>query len=96
MEISKICQALETMYSTYGKFPTNDEGLESLAQPSSKFPEGILSKLPIDPWGRPYQYATPGRERAYDVVCLGADGREGGEGADGDISSSTLDSERRS
>jgi general secretion pathway protein G len=87
MEISKISQALETMYSAQGRFPTNDEGLEVLAEPSEKFPEGILSKVPSDPWGRSYQYNTPGRGRAYEIVCLGADGREGGDGADKDITS---------
>jgi general secretion pathway protein G len=94
MELAKIAQAVETMYTAYDRFPTNDEGLEALAEPSSKFPEGILSKVPRDPWGRPYQYNTPGKNRPYEIVSFGADGREGGEGADRDLSSDAADEPR--
>jgi general secretion pathway protein G len=87
MEISKIAQALDTFYSAYDRYPTLDEGLESLAKPGPKFAEGILSKVPRDPWGRLYEYHNPGRERAYEVICYGADGHEGGAGADMDLSS---------
>lgn len=85
MEIAKIGQALETFYTAYDRFPANDEGLDALVQPSEKFPEGVLNKTPRDPWGRAYQYNQPGRDGPYDILCYGADGREGGEGADMDI-----------
>ena len=51
-----------------------------LTRPSEKFAEGLLSKIPRDPWGHPYEYIQPGRNVAYEVLCYGADGREGGEG----------------
>jgi type II secretory pathway pseudopilin PulG len=38
---------------------------------------------PVDPWGSPYVLRMGGD--ALDVVCLGADGREGGEGLDADM-----------
>lgn len=91
LEISRICQALDTFYTAYDRFPTNDEGIEVLAQPSDKFAAALLSEVPKDPWGRPYEYIHPGRETAYEVLSFGADGREGGTGADGDISSTSLD-----
>lgn len=91
LEISRICQALDTFYTAYDRFPTNDEGIEVLAQPSDKFAAALLSETPKDPWGRPYEYIHPGRETAYEVLSFGADGREGGTGADGDISSTSLD-----
>jgi general secretion pathway protein G len=48
--------------------------------------EGVIKRLPNDPWGRAYLYRTPGREgRDFDIYSLGADGREGGEGDDADI-----------
>ena len=90
MEIAKIGQALETFYTAYDRFPANDEGLEVLVQPSEKFPEGVLNKMPRDPWGHPYEYNQPGRNGAYDIVCYGADGREGGDGADHDITNAEL------
>jgi len=85
VEISKICEALGTFYAAYDRYPTNDEGLAILARPSEKFVDGLLSKLPKDPWGRPYQYNNPGRTGAYDVISYGEDGREGGDGANIDL-----------
>jgi general secretion pathway protein G len=85
VEIAKICQALETFYAVYDRYPTNEEGLQILATKSDKFPDGLLNKLPRDPWGNLYQYNNPGKHGAYDVICYGADGREGGEGGDKDI-----------
>ena len=45
------------------------------------------AQLPKDPWGNEYRYASPGQKGAYDIVSLGADGKEGGEGANKDITS---------
>ena len=87
VEISKICQALETYYAAYDRYPTNDEGIAILAKPSEKFSDGLLNKVPRDPWSNPYQYNNPGKSGPFDVVCYGADGREGGDGANLDISS---------
>ncbi len=95
LEISKAAQALETYYTVSDRYPTNEEGLEALAEPTSKFPDGILSRVPRDPWGRPYQYSRPGRNGPYEILSLGADGREGGEGGDADLSSDDLGPEAR-
>lgn len=85
VEIAKIAQALESFYAANDRYPTNEEGLDALAKPSAKFPDGLLTKLPRDPWGRPYQYNNPGRNGPFEVVCFGADGREGGDGANEDL-----------
>ena len=90
LEISNICQALDTYYAAYDRYPSNDEGLEILTRPSEKFAEGLLSKVPRDPWGHPYEYIQPGRNCPYEVICYGADGREGGEGVDQDLCSRDL------
>jgi len=84
-EIAAIRQALEQFYSIYSRYPTNDEGLASLRKPSERITEPLLSQDPKDPWGRQYQYNAPGRVEPYEVICFGADGREGGTGADMDI-----------
>jgi len=86
-EIASICNGLDTFDTLNGRYPSNEEGIEILAQPSERFPEPILKKVPKDPWGNPYQYIHPGQVSAYEVICLGQDGREGGTGADKDISS---------
>ncbi|MEM0924523.1 MAG: type II secretion system major pseudopilin GspG [Planctomycetota bacterium] len=90
VEISKIVQALETFYTTYDRYPSNEEGLGVLSQPSNEFAEGILTFVPVDPWGYDYEYVSPGRTRAFEVTCYGSDHREGGTGAAEDLSSDQL------
>jgi general secretion pathway protein G len=89
-DIAVIVQGIDSFWAVYSRYPTNEEGLTILANPSEKMAEPPLSSEPLDPWGRPYQYNSPGTSGPYEVVCLGADGREGGDGADMDISSDNL------
>ena len=74
-------------------YPTTSQGLESLASKPSESPEprnykhgGYVKSLPKDPWGYEYLYLNPGiKGGIYDIYTLGADGEEGGEGANSDI-----------
>jgi general secretion pathway protein G len=77
-------------------YPTTEQGLEALrtAPATGEQPRNwkgpYLSRLvPVDPWGRPYAYVSPGRANpaSFDVYSLGRDGRVGGEGEDADITS---------
>ena len=80
-----------------GRFPTTDQGLESLVvQPSTgvvpqNYPTGgYLDKpeIPTDPWGNNYVYVSPGQNGPdFDLKSFGADGLEGGEGYDADLES---------
>jgi Type II secretion system (T2SS), protein G len=47
----------------------------------------LPSGLPVDAWGNPFVYRLPGLGADYDLVSLGADNKEGGEGLNADISS---------
>ena len=89
-------QALESALDLYKldnfTYPTTDQGLEALmSQPTSDpVPNnwqkgGYLKKLQKDPWQREYLYSNDegGNPRIY---SLGADGIEGGEEANKDIS----------
>ena len=87
VEIAKIREATEAFCAAYDHYPSNEEGIEILTKPGPKFVEGLLNKVPRDPWGNPYQYNNPGKNTAFDVICYGADGREGGEGPNQDITS---------
>jgi general secretion pathway protein G len=94
MEIAKICEALDTFYAHYDRYPTSEEGIAVLAAKTSDFPDGLLSKLPNDPWGNAYEYVVPGTNGPYEVVCYGADHKQGGTGGDTDISSADLGVDR--
>jgi general secretion pathway protein G len=78
-----------------GSYPTTDQGLQALVEKPGGTPEprnwnaaGYMKKktLPKDPWGNDYQYVRYPDGR-FDIVSLGADGREGGESYDADITS---------
>jgi general secretion pathway protein G len=89
-EIATIVQALDTFYASYGRYPSNEEGLTVLTEATEKDPEPLLSGDPIDPWGQPYQYNSPGSAGPFEVICYGADGRQSGTGAEADITSDQL------
>ena len=84
---------LELFYTDHGRYPTTEEGLEALVtKPNDpnieNFPLGGYlrsRKAPLDPWKRPYEYTSPGRQGAYEVLTYGADGRPGGDGENADI-----------
>lgn len=87
-DISTIVSALESYYMAVGEFPRNDQGLDVLKEKNEYFDEPLLTRSLVDPWGKPYQYNQPGSQgQPYEVFSYGADGRDGGEGADMDIRS---------
>jgi general secretion pathway protein G len=92
-DIATLSQAMEMYRLDNLTYPGAGEGLAALRSPpaSLALPQnyrggGYVKDLPNDPWGRPYQYQTPGRNgAAFDIFSLGADGKPGGEGNDADI-----------
>lgn len=74
-----IPTALKLYELDNGFLPTTDQGLNALLQKptTTPMPENwsgpYLEKMPVDPWGRPYQYQSPGTNRPhdYDLSSLG-------------------------
>jgi general secretion pathway protein G len=99
----------ETALSAYrldnGHYPTTEQGLDALIkQPTIEpvprnYPHGGYlgaSEVPMDPWGNPYVYFSPGLNgEDFSIISYGADGVEGGEGDNKDVDSSNLDKEAR-
>ncbi len=77
-DIATYSGAIDSYYLARGHYPDNQDGLKVLV------PE-FIKMLQNDPWGRPYVYVQPGKGGPYDLITYGADGREGGTGADADI-----------
>ena len=96
-DIATLGQAMEMYRLDNMTSPGAGEGLASLRTPPANLalPQnyragGYIKDLPNDPWGRPYQYVTPGRAgQAFDIFSLGADGKPGGEANDADIYAET-------
>ena len=92
IEIGQIGQALDLYKLETGKYPSSSEGLQALVSAPSgaanwNGPYWKKSTIPKDPWGNEYRYSSPGQKGAYDIVSLGADGKEGGDGPNKDLSS---------
>ncbi|AYQ86917.1 MULTISPECIES: type II secretion system major pseudopilin GspG [Burkholderia] len=90
-QIDVLTKAIDNYRIDVGRFPTAEEGLQSLVvKPASadKWNGPYLKKeVPLDPWGHPYVYQVPGTKGDYAVISYGRDGQPGGAGEDADISS---------
>jgi len=92
-QIALLESALDQYRLDMGYYPSTEEGLEALISPPSdeekkrnwRGPYLKKKKIPLDPWGRPYQYRCPGEHGEYDLWSYGADGQPGGEGENADI-----------
>src|SRR6185503_9246226 len=90
VQVQSLTTALELYKVDTGRYPTTTEGLKALVEA----PSGVSSwngpylnkkELPIDPWGRPYAYRSPGQHGPFDISSLGADNQPGGTGENEDI-----------
>jgi general secretion pathway protein G len=96
LDVRQIASALDMYRLDNYSYPTTAQGIEALvSNPGENIApnwQKRLNSVAKDPWGREYQYRSPGRDGfQYEVFTLGRDGREGGEGIDADISSADVD-----
>ena len=95
LDIETLENALKLFKLDNAFYPTTDQGLGALVEgPSTgRIPQkwrngGYLEKgrVPKDPWGNDYLYLSPGVHNGdFDTWSYGADGEEGGEGEDTDV-----------
>jgi general secretion pathway protein G len=94
IEMGQIGQTLDLYKLETGRYPTTQEGLQALiAAPAGvtnwNGPYWKKTAIPKDPWGNDYRYSSPGQNNTpYEVASYGADGKEGGEGPNKDITTS--------
>jgi len=90
-QISMIEDALDAFRLDVGRYPTTEEGLQALVEQPSGLEKWdgpyLKKKVPKDPWDHDYIYKCPGEHGDYDLYSLGADGEEGGEGENADVTS---------
>ena len=88
-QIAEFEGALDLFRLDAGRYPTTEEGLQALrVRPANvqNWDGPYLKKdLQPDPWKRPYVYRQPGQHGEIDLLSLGADGQEGGEDDNADI-----------
>ena len=80
---ANISSALDLYELDNGSYPTTEEGMEALlVKPASaiNWMGPYLKKKPLDPWGNPYVYKSPGTHSVdYDLYSYGKNGVEGGD-----------------
>ena len=90
-QVVALRNALDTYRLDTGQYPTTEQGLNALMvrpQGNAKWSGPYLQKaVPPDPWGRPYQYKSPGEHGDFDLSSFGRDGQAGGSGDAADITS---------
>lgn len=93
-DIAQLKQSLELYKLDNQRYPTTEQGLQSLVTKPTTGPAangwktgGYIDKLPKDPWNGQYQYLSPGVKGSVDIFTFGADGQPGGNGNDADIGS---------
>lgn len=89
-DISALSSALQLYRLDNFRYPTTDQGLEALVSKPTGEPvprnwKPYMERLPKDPWGRDYLYLSPGQHGDFDIFTYGANGVQGGEGADATI-----------
>lgn len=92
LQMENFAVALDSFLIDVGRYPNTQEGLAALrTKPTGgadKWNGPYLKKdLSSDPWGHAYAYRAPGRSGGYEIISYGADGREGGEGENADVTS---------
>ena len=91
-QIKNLEAALDIYRTNVGRYPDSEEdgGLEALVSNTTENEkwQGPYLKpaaVPKDPWGNEYVYVCPGEHGEFDLYSYGADGVEGGEGENADI-----------
>ena len=87
-----IEDAIERFCLDCGRYPDYSEGLDVLLVPPADLEEKwngryLKPSHLLDPWDNPYIYVAEGEINpgSYDLISLGADGTQGGEGDNEDI-----------
>jgi general secretion pathway protein G len=102
IQIHNVEGALDQFKRRHGFYPTTEQGLGSLVEkptigriPENYPSDGYLKSLPKDGWGNEFVYYQPGvAGHKIEIISYGADGEEGGEDFDADITSYETSSEQ--
>lgn len=92
IQIENLVNILELYKLEIGSYPSEQDGVEALfeAPAGADIWDGPYVRKRdelVDPWNRLFVYRFPGEHGDFDLYSLGADGVEGGDGEDADVTS---------
>ena len=87
IQIEALGGSIDLYRLEVGSFPPTLEALVVKPSGQDRWDGPYIKKkvIPKDPWGNDYIYRYPGNNGDYDLMSLGADNSEGGEGEQKDI-----------
>ncbi len=93
IQIHNLETALDNYKRRHGSYPSTEQGLDALVTkpsvgdiPENYPPDGYMKSVPKDGWGNPFIYYSPGiAGHKVEIISLGGDKKEGGEGVDADL-----------
>jgi general secretion pathway protein G len=81
LRMQRLVEALDRHRLQHGVYPSTGQSLGPVLMYFPKF-----KKIPPDPWGHAFIYASPGpMGQGFVLTSLGADGKQGGTGEHTDI-----------
>ncbi|MDT4857542.1 Type II secretion system protein G [compost metagenome] len=89
-QMDALAKALDQYRLETGHYPQTHQGLDALV----RIPAGesrwrgpyLRKEVPVDPWGNPYVYESPGADgQDFSLYSPGKDGVAGGDGDNADI-----------
>ena len=91
-DIATLTSLLQQYRVDNDKYPTTEEGLQALRVQPADAPNWkgpyLTKDVPMDPWGNPYVYQSPGPSgQDFEIMSYGSDGAPGGDGDAADITS---------
>jgi len=88
-QIDGFEKALDQYRLDTGRYPITELGLNALLQRPPNEPKWngpyLRKAVPLDPWGHPYVFKSPGERGEYDIISYGKDRQPGGSGENADI-----------
>ena len=94
-QMKVLSNVLKNYKFILGNFPSTEEGLQALVKNPdpdryTNYPDGSFldeGRLPKDAWSHPFYYTNDAGK--FEIISLGADAKEGGEGENSDITYSS-------
>ncbi len=90
-QIALFITSLDSYRLDIGSYPTEEQGFHILYKNPGNIENWngpyVAKEIPLDPWNKAYIYKNPGENGEIDIISLGADGKEGGDGENSDIGS---------
>jgi general secretion pathway protein G len=88
-QLDGLGKALDQFRLDTGHYPATEQGLAALVVRPTNEPKWdgpyLTKAVPLDPWGVPYVFKSPGEHSDYDLSSYGKDKQPGGEGEAADI-----------